>query len=198
MVGPQPPPSDDTDSESPSGEPHSATEDDGEGEEEHHQAMMAHLYQMLLARGYVPRGEADADAGPPMLPSSTSPASPRICATMRLNGSSCAAPHLGVGGDPRLHGHRAVRQPGQVQPANAAVRHRQGVLPRAPRRLLPPLPRAVAGQLRADAGLTRFVALLHERILRRCFTQNIDSLEAAAGLPADMVVAAHGNLTAPT
>ena len=36
-----------------------------------------------------------------------------------------------------------------------------------------------------------FVALLHEKgILRRCFTQNIDSLEAAAGLPADMVVAA--------
>ena len=31
MVGPQPPPSDDTDSERPSGEPHSATEDDDEG-----------------------------------------------------------------------------------------------------------------------------------------------------------------------
>ena len=29
--------------------------------------------------------------------------------------------------------------------------------------------------------------------LRRCFTQNIDSLEAAAGVPADLIVAAHGN-----
>ena len=39
-----------------------------------------------------------------------------------------------------------------------------------------------------------FVALLHEKgILRRCFTQNIDSLEAAAGLPPAQIVAAHGN-----
>ena len=39
-----------------------------------------------------------------------------------------------------------------------------------------------------------FVAELHSRgLLRRCFTQNIDSLEAAAGLPADLIVAAHGN-----
>ena len=44
-----------------------------------------------------------------------------------------------------------------------------------------------------------FVALLHEKgVLRRCFTQNIDSLEAAAGLPADMVVAAHGNFDGAT
>jgi len=39
-----------------------------------------------------------------------------------------------------------------------------------------------------------FVRLLHERgQLRRCYTQNIDSLESLAGLPADMQVAAHGN-----
>ncbi len=40
----------------------------------------------------------------------------------------------------------------------------------------------------------RFIRLLHEKkLLRRCFTQNIDSLETAAGLPKEMVVAAHGN-----
>ena len=39
-----------------------------------------------------------------------------------------------------------------------------------------------------------FVALLHTKgLLRRCFTQNIDSLEARAGLPADLTIAAHGN-----
>lgn len=39
-----------------------------------------------------------------------------------------------------------------------------------------------------------FIAELHARgRLRRCFTQNIDSLEVAAGLPASMTVAAHGN-----
>ena len=39
-----------------------------------------------------------------------------------------------------------------------------------------------------------FVRLLHEKgLLLRCFTQNIDSLEAAAGIPADKIVAAHGN-----
>lgn len=30
-------------------------------------------------------------------------------------------------------------------------------------------------------------------LLKRCYTQNIDSLEVAAGLPRDLVVAAHGN-----
>lgn len=36
--------------------------------------------------------------------------------------------------------------------------------------------------------------LLHERgLLRRCYTQNIDSLEREAGLPANKIVAAHGN-----
>ncbi len=39
-----------------------------------------------------------------------------------------------------------------------------------------------------------FIKLLHDRgMLRRCFTQNIDSLECATGLPKDKVVAAHGN-----
>ena len=39
-----------------------------------------------------------------------------------------------------------------------------------------------------------FIRLLHEKgRLLRCFTQNIDSLETAAGLPSDRVVAAHGN-----
>ena len=39
-----------------------------------------------------------------------------------------------------------------------------------------------------------FIQLLHMKgLLRRCFTQNIDSLEAAAGLPPHMIVAAHGN-----
>ena len=42
-----------------------------------------------------------------------------------------------------------------------------------------------------------FITLLHEKgLLRRCFTQNIDSLETAAGLPKEMVVAAHGNFDA--
>jgi len=39
-----------------------------------------------------------------------------------------------------------------------------------------------------------FIALLHKkRLLGRCLTQNIDSLEAQAGLPRHMIVAAHGN-----
>ena len=39
-----------------------------------------------------------------------------------------------------------------------------------------------------------FLALLHTHgKLRRVLTQNIDSLEVEAGLPADRVVAAHGN-----
>mmetsp|Transcript_7071 Transcript_7071/g.19396 ORF Transcript_7071/g.19396 Transcript_7071/m.19396 type:complete len:307 (-) Transcript_7071:186-1106(-) len=39
-----------------------------------------------------------------------------------------------------------------------------------------------------------FVSLLHKKqILRRCYTQNIDSLESLAGLPKEKVVAAHGN-----
>ena len=39
-----------------------------------------------------------------------------------------------------------------------------------------------------------FIAELHARgVLRRCFTQNIDSLEAMAHIPKDKIVAAHGN-----
>lgn len=39
-----------------------------------------------------------------------------------------------------------------------------------------------------------FLTLLHRKgLLHRCFTQNIDSLEVSAGLPKDVVVAAHGN-----
>jgi NAD-dependent SIR2 family protein deacetylase len=39
-----------------------------------------------------------------------------------------------------------------------------------------------------------FVKLLHTKgLLLRCFTQNIDSLESAAGLPSEAIVAAHGN-----
>ncbi len=39
-----------------------------------------------------------------------------------------------------------------------------------------------------------FMRLLHEKeLLLRCYTQNIDSLEAQAGLPITAVVAAHGN-----
>ena len=39
-----------------------------------------------------------------------------------------------------------------------------------------------------------FIRLLHDKgMLLRCFTQNIDSLEAAAGLPRQKIVAAHGN-----
>ena len=39
-----------------------------------------------------------------------------------------------------------------------------------------------------------FIKLLHDKgVLRRCFTQNIDSLERATGLPREKIVAAHGN-----
>lgn len=39
-----------------------------------------------------------------------------------------------------------------------------------------------------------FIRLLHEKsILLRCFTQNIDTLERRAGLPADAIVEAHGS-----
>ena len=44
-----------------------------------------------------------------------------------------------------------------------------------------------------------FIALLHERgHLLRNFTQNIDSLELAAGLPADALVQAHGTFESAT
>lgn len=39
-----------------------------------------------------------------------------------------------------------------------------------------------------------FIRLLHEKgILHRCYSQNIDSLERQAGLPAEKLIAAHGN-----
>jgi len=42
-----------------------------------------------------------------------------------------------------------------------------------------------------------FISLLAARgILRRCYTQNIDSLESAAGVPPELTVAAHGNFDA--
>lgn len=45
----------------------------------------------------------------------------------------------------------------------------------------------------------RFIKLLHDKgLLLRCFTQNIDSLEAVTGLPAEKLVAAHGNFDAAT
>jgi NAD-dependent SIR2 family protein deacetylase len=44
-----------------------------------------------------------------------------------------------------------------------------------------------------------FIRLLHDKgILLRCFTQNIDSLEAEAGIPKDKIVAAHGNFDSAT
>ena len=44
-----------------------------------------------------------------------------------------------------------------------------------------------------------FVALLAAKgKLRRCYTQNIDSLESAAGVPTELVVAAHGNMDSAT
>ena len=44
-----------------------------------------------------------------------------------------------------------------------------------------------------------FVRLLSDRgVLQRCLTQNIDSLETEAGVPADRVVAAHGNFDGAT
>lgn len=40
----------------------------------------------------------------------------------------------------------------------------------------------------------RFIRKLADRgLLQRCYTQNIDSLEVAAGIPRDLVIAAHGN-----
>lgn len=42
-----------------------------------------------------------------------------------------------------------------------------------------------------------FIRLLHEKgMLLRCYSQNIDSLEQLAGLPAEKLVAAHGNFDA--
>lgn len=39
-----------------------------------------------------------------------------------------------------------------------------------------------------------FIRLLHEKgILLRCFTQNIDTLERRAGIPAELIVEAHGS-----
>lgn len=42
-----------------------------------------------------------------------------------------------------------------------------------------------------------FIRLLHEKgVLRRCYSQNIDSLERLSGLPSEKLVAAHGNFDA--
>lgn len=41
-----------------------------------------------------------------------------------------------------------------------------------------------------------FIRLLHEKgLLLRCFTQNIDCLERAAGIPPDSIVEAHGSFS---
>ena len=43
-----------------------------------------------------------------------------------------------------------------------------------------------------------FIRLLADKqMLRRCYTQNIDSLECAAGTPQELVVAAHGEVMLP-
>ena len=48
--------------------------------------------------------------------------------------------------------------------------------------------------LYAPTPTHHFIKLLHDKgLLLRCFTQNIDSLECAAGVPKEKVVAAHGN-----
>jgi len=45
----------------------------------------------------------------------------------------------------------------------------------------------------------RFIKLLNDKgLLLRCYTQNIDSLEAVAGLPLEKIVAAHGNFDSAT
>ena len=178
MVGPQPPPSDDTDSERPSGEPHSATEDDDEGEEEHHQAMMAHLYQMLLARGYVPRGEADADAGPPVLPSFDVAG---VAAHLRDNACSNVIVMCGAGISVSA-GIPDFRSPGTGLydnlakynlPTPQSVFDKEYFLERPDAFYL--LCRELWPDNYAPTPAHHFVALLHEKgILRRCFTQNID------------------------
>jgi len=44
-----------------------------------------------------------------------------------------------------------------------------------------------------------FITLLHQKgMLQRCYSQNIDSLETTAGLPKELVVAAHGNFDSAT
>merc|ERR1712230_202544 len=44
-----------------------------------------------------------------------------------------------------------------------------------------------------------FLKLLHDKgLLLRCFTQNIDSLEAEAGLDKEKIIAAHGNFDSAT
>lgn len=44
-----------------------------------------------------------------------------------------------------------------------------------------------------------FLKLLHDKgLLLRCFTQNIDSLEAETGLPKEKIIAAHGNFDGAT
>lgn len=49
------------------------------------------------------------------------------------------------------------------------------------------------GQYKPTPG-HNFIRLLHDKgLLLRCFTQNIDSLEAEAGIPKEKIVAAHGN-----
>eukprot|EP00967_Tisochrysis_lutea_P156417 scaffold315176_cov32-Tisochrysis_lutea.AAC.3 len=56
------------------------------------------------------------------------------------------------------------------------------------------LARALWPGQHAPTPVHHFVRMLANRgLLRRCYTQNIDSLEVAAGVPAEKVVAAHGN-----
>ena len=158
---------------------------------------MAHLYQMLLARGYVPRGEADADAGPPVLPSFDVAG---VAAHLRDNACSNVIVMCGAGISVSA-GIPDFRSPGTGLydnlakynlPTPQSVFDKEYFLERPDAFYL--LCRELWPDNYAPTPAHHFVALLHEKgILRRCFTQNIDSLEAAAGLPADMVVAAHGN-----
>ena len=44
-----------------------------------------------------------------------------------------------------------------------------------------------------------FLRLLHEKgLLRRVYTQNIDTIERIAGVPAEMLVEAHGSFASAT
>ncbi|EOD35168.1 hypothetical protein EMIHUDRAFT_110864 [Emiliania huxleyi CCMP1516] len=174
--------------------------DDGSGEgsgeesEERQAAMVAQLREALLARGYEMR---DAPARPAQLPSfdiagfaqRLASCPPRSVVVLCGAGISVSA------------GIPDFRSPGTGLYDNLQkydLPSPQAIFELSYFRERPDAFYLLAREMWPDnfqpTPAHHFVALLHAKgLLRRCFTQNIDSLEARAGLPADLTIAAHGN-----
>jgi len=175
--------------------------DDGEdieGSEESHRRKLEQLRQVLIFRGFEPRGCPP----PPLLPSfdlegfadTLRSAPPRSIIVLCGAGISVSA------------GIPDFRSPGTGLYDNLQkydLPSPQAIFELSYFRERPDAFYTLAKEMWPDNFIPtpthHFIALLHHKgMLRRCFSQNIDSLEAAAGLPHSMVIAAHGNFDSCT